>query len=60
MMNYGNFVKVIGLTFDCLEGIRIIDDVNLKDHEEAGKYAEKHYDENKIFITIPCNYTYGK
>ena len=55
MKNNVNYVKIIGIRFDCLEGLQVIDDANVKNHQEAGIYADKHYDENKIFISVPCS-----
>lgn len=59
-MKRGNFVKLIGLKFDVLEGIEIISDSNVSDFKEAGERAEKHNDDHTIFIGIPCEYTYGR
>lgn len=56
----GNYVKIIGLKFDALDGLQIITDSNVKNHKEAGEYAEKHKDGHTIFVGIPCEYTYGK
>lgn len=53
----GKYIKIIGLKFDALEGIQITTDSNVKNHEEAGVFAEKHGDDNMIFIGIPCTYS---
>lgn len=54
----GKFVKVIGLKFDVLDGLQVVEDSNVKNHTEAGKFAEDHGDDNMIFIGIPCTYSY--
>ena len=59
-MKRGSFVKLIGLKFDPLEGLQIVTDSNVSNHKEAGEFAEKHNDENTIFIGIPCEVTYGR
>lgn len=53
----GNFIKIIGLKFDVLEGIQIVNESNVKNHKEAGEFAEKHGDDDVIFIGIPCTYS---
>lgn len=55
----GKYIKVIGFTFDGLEGLSIVADSNVKDYIEAGKYAEKNKEDNVIFVSIPCEYTYA-
>ena len=57
----GNFVKVIGIKFDALEGLRVIEESNQKNYEDAGKFAEGCAegcnDGDMIFICIPCTYS---
>ena len=53
----GRFIKIIGLKFDVLEGLQIINESNVKNHIEAGHFAEDHGDGNTIFIGIPCTYS---
>lgn len=60
MTKCGNFVKIIGLKFDVIEGLEIVVDKNAKNYEEAGAYADSCNDDNTIFIAIPCSYTYKK
>ena len=59
-MKNGNYIKIIGLKFDALEGLHIVADSNVSSHKEAGEYAERHKDGNTIFIGIPCECTYEK
>ena len=54
----GKFVKIIGLKFDALEGLEIVEESNVKNHIDAGRFAEDHSDGNTIFIGIPCTYVY--
>lgn len=54
------YVKIIGLKFDALEGIQIVVQSNVSNHKEAGEFAENHKDDGVIFIGIPCECTYGK
>ena len=53
----GSFVKVIGIKFDVLEGLRVIEESNQKNYEDAGKFAEGCNDGDMIFICIPCTYS---
>lgn len=59
-MKSGNYIKIIGLRFDVLEGLLIVADSNVSNHKEAGEFAEKHKDDHTIFIGIPCECTYRK
>lgn len=52
----GNFVKVMGIKFDALEGLRVVEESNQKNYEEAGKFADCFADGDTIFICIPCTY----
>lgn len=52
----GNFVKVMGIKFDALEGLRVVEESNQKNYEDAGKFAEGCADRDMIFICIPCTY----
>lgn len=53
----GDFIKIIGLKFDALEGLQIIEESNVKNYIAAGEFAEKHTDGNMIFIGVPCTYS---
>ena len=53
----GYYVKVIGLKFDALEGLQIIKERNVKNHKEAGSFADDCLEDNAIFIGIPCTYS---
>lgn len=51
----GDFVKVIGVKFDVLNGLEVIHDFNQKDFSEAGKIVDRNADCNIIYIGIPCS-----
>ena len=53
----GEFVKVIGIKFDALDGLQIITDFNQKNFKEAGKVVDEKCDGDNIFIGIPCTYS---
>lgn len=53
----GEFVKVIGIKFDALDGLQIITDFNQENFKEAGKIADEKCDGDTIFIGIPCTYS---
>lgn len=55
-MRRGNYIKVIGLRFDQLEGIEIVTDFNRKDFKEASEQMEKYNDGNTLFVGVPCTY----
>lgn len=52
-----NYVKIIGLKFDALEGIDIVQDANRQNIIEAANFAEKHDDHNTLWIVVPCSIT---
>lgn len=52
----GKFVKVIGVKFDALEGLQVVEESNVKNYDEAGKFADRHSDGYTIFISVPCTY----
>lgn len=52
-----NYVKIIGLKFDALEGIDIVQDANRQNIVEAANFAEKHDDHNTLWVVIPCSIT---
>ena len=53
----GEFVKVIGIKFDALDGLQIVTDFNQENFTEAGKIVDKKRDRDTIFIGIPCTYS---
>ena len=53
----GEFVKVIGIKFDALDGLQIVTDFNQENFTEAGKIADEKRDRDTIFIGIPCTYS---
>lgn len=52
----GNYVKIVGVKFDILNGLRVIHDFNQKSFAEAGKIVDKNIDDDVIYIGIPCSY----
>lgn len=52
----GDYVKVIGVKFDVLEGLKVVTDYNRKNFMEAGEVADKENDGDTIFICVPCTY----
>lgn len=51
----GDFVKVIGVKFDVLNGLEVIHDFNKESFSEAGKIVDRNADCNIIYIGIPCS-----
>lgn len=54
----GNFVKLIGMKFDALEGLKITLDYNRKTFMACGELADRLNDGDTFFICIPCTYNY--
>lgn len=54
-MQEKGFVKIIGLKFDALEGLTVITDANRCNIIEAAEFAQKHDDNNTIWIVVPCS-----
>ena len=54
-MQEKGFVKIVGLKFDALEGLTITTDVNRGNIIEAAEFAQKHDDNNTIWIVVPCS-----
>lgn len=52
----GDFVKVIGVKFNVLNGLEVIHDFNQKNFSEAGKIVDAKPDSDTIYIGIPCSY----
>ena len=51
----GDFVKVIGVKFDVLNGLEVIHDFNQKNFFEAGKIVDAKSDSDIIYIGVPCS-----
>lgn len=51
----GDFVKVIGVKFDVLNGLEVIHDFNQKNFSEAGKIVDAKSDSDIIYIGVPCS-----
>ena len=47
-MDSNDYVKVLGVRFDALEGLTVVADSNVKDLEAAGRYAAEHDDGTAI------------
>lgn len=54
-MQEKEFVKIMGLKFDVLEGLTVTTDANRGNIIEAAKFAQKRDDNNTIWIVVPCN-----
>ena len=50
-----NFVKIVGLKFDALEGLTVTTDANRGNIIEAAEFAQKRDDNNTIWIVVPCS-----
>lgn len=59
-MEREEYVKIVGIKFDALEGVEVVADANRGNFREAGQYAEEHHTSNVIWIGIPCQCTYFK
>ena len=53
-MDNNDYVKVLGVRFDALEGLTVVADSNVKDLEAAGRYAAEHDDGTAILISVTC------
>ena len=51
----GDFVKIIGVKFDVLTGLKVVHDFNKESFSEAGKIVDRNADCNIIYIGIPCS-----
>lgn len=49
-----DYVKIIGLKFDALEGLTVVRDANRKDIITAAEYAQKYDDKETFWIVVPC------
>ena len=54
-MQEKGFVKIMGLKFDALEGLTVTTDANRGNIIEAAEFAQKHDDNNTIWIVVPCS-----
>lgn len=50
-----NFIKIIGLKFDALEGLSVTTDANRSNIIDAAEFAQKRDDSNTIWIVVPCS-----
>ena len=56
----GDFVKVIGVKFDVLNGLEVIHDFNQNNFSEAGKIVDAKSDSDIIYIGVPCSCSMNK
>lgn len=54
-MQEKGFVKIVGLKFDVLDGLIVTTDTNRGNIIEAAEFAQKHDDNNTIWIVVPCS-----
>lgn len=50
-----NYVKIMGLKFDALDGIDIVQEANRRNIVEAANFAEKYDDHNTLWLVVPCS-----
>lgn len=50
-----DFVKIIGVKFDVLTGLKVVYDFNKESFSEAGKIVDAKSDTDIIYIGIPCS-----
>lgn len=50
-----NYVKIIGLKFDALEGLTVTTDANRGNIIEAAEFAQNHDDHNTLWLVVPCS-----
>lgn len=55
-----DYVKIIGLKFDVLEGLSIVQDANRKDITEAAKFAQERDDKQTLWLVVPCTVDYKR
>ena len=54
-----NYVKIIGLKFDALEGLNVVQEANRKDLVAAAEFAQGHDDKETLWLIVPCQVTMG-
>ncbi len=55
-----NYLKIMGLKFDVLEGLSIVTDANRKTLIEAAEFAQKHDDNDTLWLIVPCTLKLNK
>lgn len=53
-----DYVKIIGLKFDALEGLSVVQDANRKDLITAAEFAQEHDDKETFWLIVPCKAYY--
>ena len=53
-----DYVKIIGLKFDALEGLNVVQDANRKDLVMAAEFAQEHDDKETLWLIVPCKAYY--
>lgn len=52
-----DYVKIIGLKFDALEGLNVLQEANRKNLIAAAEFAQEHDDKETVWLIVPCNVT---
>lgn len=59
-MQEKGFVKIMGLKFDVLEGLNIVTDANRSNIVETAEFAQKHDDNETIWMLYHVRYQSSK
>lgn len=51
-----DYVKILGLKFDAIEGLDVVQDANRQNIIDAAEFAKKHDDHNTLWVVVPCSY----
>ena len=49
-----DYVKIIGLKFDALERLNVLQEANRKDLITAAEFAQEHDDKETFWLMVPC------
>ena len=49
-----DYVKIMGLKFDPIEGLLVTQDANRENLVSAAEYAQERDDKNTIWVVVPC------
>lgn len=49
-----DYVKIMGLKFDPIEGLEVVQDANRQDLVSAAEFAQERDDKNTIWVVVPC------
>lgn len=53
-----DYVKIIGVKFDALEGLTVVQDANRKDFITAAEFAQEQDDKETLWLIVPCKACY--